>query len=433
MCLPALQVTFAVPGLATVVELAVLVLLLGVSAFISGSESAFFSLRPADLDRIEAGQDYAPYRAAQRMLGQQDRLLATILFMNNFVNVGIVILSVFITNAVVSFEQAPAMGFLVKGVLITFILLLFGEILPKLSGASNPLRYVRFAARPLYGIYCAMRPIASVMALSMSRVHQRFSPRNDLSIDDLGEALAITGSQQPEEESMLRRIVQFGHIEVREIMRPRIDVVAIEQSESYDELRRLVLQSGYSRIPVYKESFDEIVGILYVKDLIPYIDEQAEFNWGKLVRKAYFVPENKKIDDLFTEFQRARIHFAVVVDEYGGTCGIITLEDILEEIFGEIGDESDGHKQYYTRLGEGVYMFEAKVQLNDFCKILQLDDAYLDDVRGASETLAGLVLEKLERFPEKGEVITVNGLTLTVEAVTNRRIERLKVEVDTHA
>lgn len=424
-----LTVQFLRPGGWVWVELAVLVVLLLLSAFMSGSEAAFFSLRPRDLDWLRDRQERTPAcRRVLQMLDRQERLLATILIGNNFVNVGIVILSEFITNGLVDFSDSPVAGFVVKVVAITFMLLLFGEIMPKLLGAGFPLRYSVGAALPLYGLFVILKPFSGLLEWAAVRLNSRFQPEYTLSIDDLGQALEITNGHEPEERSILERIVHYGHVEAVEIMKPRLDVVAVEGSVDYNTLKSTALESGYSRLPVFEETLDSILGVLYMKDLLPHIDEPADYPWQRLLRPAYYVPENKKIKDLFAEFQKEHIHLAVVVDEYGGTCGIVTLEDILEEVFGEIGDESDGKEELFVRQDDGVYLFQAKVQLNDFGRILGLEEGYLDDVQGEAETLGGLILERLGRFPLKGETLVVKHLKLSVEEVTNRRIEQVRVE-----
>lgn len=424
-----LAVQFHAPTWGLGIGIVVLLGLLLTSAFISGSESACFSLKPKDLEHMRRERASVPaYGLALSMLECQDRLLATILITNNLVNIGVVILSAYITDGLVSFAEALVAGFIVKVVLITFLILLFGEVLPKLLGTARPVLYLRKAARPLYFLYCMLKPFSILMARSVSRINQRLTPKLDLSMEELGEALDITQGHLPEEEAMLKRIVHYGDIEVSEIMKPRMDVIAVDVEESYAAIRVPVLASGYSRIPAYRGSLDQVEGVLYVKDMLPYIDETGGFDWVKLLRPSYFVPENKKIDDLLKEFQEQKIHMAIVVDEYGGTCGIITLDDILEEVFGEIGDEGKHKEDLYRRLGERSIDFEAKIQINDLCKVLGIDDAQLDEARGESETLAGLVLELLGRFPEVGEVIKVQGLTLTVEVVDARRIERIRVD-----
>ena len=270
------------------------------------------------------------------------------------------------------------------------------------------------------------------MAYSARRMNERFAPHLDLAMDQIEEALEITKEENgnsDEESLLIKRLAHYGKIDVCEIMHPRVDVIALDFEAPYTEVKKQVIATGYSRIPVYKESFDSIVGVLYVKDLLPYIDENDSFIWTSLLRPAYFVPENKKIDELLTEFQTQRIHLAIVVDEYGGTCGVVTLEDILEEVLGEIADESDGVEKMYTQLDTHTYRFDAKILINDFCKIIGRPDTDFDEIRGEAETLAGLVLEKLERFPEQGEVVYIENLKLTIEAVTNRRIEQIRVEL----
>lgn len=395
----------------------------------SASESAFFSLSPAQLDRMEMEQEGVPtYGLALRMLANDNRLLATILIGNNFVNVGIVMVSNHIADSVVTFVDAPAAEFMVKVVLITFLLLLFCEIMPKNVGMALSLDYVRRMGGLLYGVYRVLGPFARPLSRMVANMNRHFTPRSSISMDDLGQALEIT-QEQIEEEPILRRIVQFGQIEASEIMRPRIDVVGVDVEEGFDELRRIVLESGYSRIPAYRDTLDTVEGILYVKDLLPYLDESDDFDWVKLLRGVYYVPENKRINSLLRDFQEDQVHMAIVVDEYGGTSGILTLEDVMEEVFGEIGDESDAESRLYSIVGDGVYRVDAKIQLNDLCKLLSYeDDSVFDAQRGEAETLAGLILELLGRFPRMGEVLHVGDLTLTVEKVGARRIESVRLE-----
>ena len=415
--------------------LVILLLLIFASAFVSGSEASFFSLQPLDLELLEERKDrFTRYRLALSMLGAQERLLATILIANNLINVGIVLLSTYITDSLVDFSGAPVVGFLFKVVFITLLLLLFGEVLPKQLGASRPLRYVHFAARPLYSFYVLLAPFARLMAYSAQRLNERWAPHLDLSIDQIEAAIEITKEESSEhnEESnlMIKRLAHYGTIDVSEIMRPRVEIFAFDQETPYPEVTGQVRKTGYSRIPVYEESLDKIVGILYVKDLLSHIDDDPSFDWKSLLRTPYFVPENKKLDELLWEFQTHSIHLAIVVDEYGGTCGLITLEDILEEVLGEIADESDANgEKLFTQLDAHTYRVLAKIQINDFCKYLHRPDSDFDDLRGDAETLAGLVLEQLGRFPRKGEVLHVGDLRLTIEAVNNRRIEQIKVEV----
>jgi len=406
----------------------VLVILLILSSLISGSEVAFFSLSPANLSHIQGDKSKAN-SLILRLLEEPEQLLASILIANNFINVGIVILSAFITSKVVDFSQSLVIGFIFQTVIITFILLLFGEIIPKVLARSKALAFSRLMAFPLFVIGKIFKPFNYLLVTSAAQVSRRFSSRRNISIDELGDALDITSGQHPEEEKILRGIVNFGHTEVREIMQPRLDVVAIELTRGFNKVKSIAVESGYSRIPVYENSFDEVRGVLYVKDMIPYIDKADDFNWQKFIREPYFVPENKKINVLLSEFQANRIHLAIVVDEYGGTCGIVSLEDILEEIVGEISDESDEEVSLFTKIDEQNYIFEGKILLNDFAKVLNVDDSVFDDVRGEAETLAGVILEMVGALPQKNDTITHKFFKFTIVSVDNRRIRQIKVSI----
>lgn len=413
--------------LGTAIELAVVVLLLLFSALMSGSESAYFSLSPADIKTLEGEPQRSAGARVLALLANSERLLATVLVCNNLVNVGIVILSTAITNALFDFSQAPLAGFLFEVVAITFALLLFGEIMPKVVATSRPAAFARSMSGPLTVLVALCRPLTNLLVRSVGRIGSRPAHAN-ISMDELNDALDIANAEDiSDDRRILKGIVTFGNIEVSEIMKPRIDVVAVEHDTPFGELVQTALSSGYSRIPVYAESFDDIKGVLYIKDLIPYIGNDDTFRWQSLIRQAYFVPENKKINELLGEFQQKRMHLAIVVDEYGGNNGIITLEDILEEIVGEIADESDDEQQLYTKLDERTYIFEAKVQINDFCKVVQCDDALFDSVRGEAETLAGLLLEITGQIPALHAKLGHAGFEFEVEAVDRRRIERIKV------
>lgn len=395
----------------------------------SGTESAYFSLSPSDIDAIERNTHKSD-KYVLKNIEDSEKLLATVLIGNNLVNVAIVILSSFITNSLIDFSKAPVAGFVFQVVIITFILLLFGEIIPKILATNKSLRFARLVAYPIYLLNSLLRPLNSLLISSTSRIGKRFTPKKNISMDELSDALDITTDGIAEEKKILHGIVNFGNIMVSEIMKPRIDVVAVEDDTLWDELKKVVVDSGYSRIPVYHSSFDGVKGILYVKDLIPYIDRDNSFRWQNLIRAPYFVPESKKINALLAEFQVKRIHMAIVVDEYGGKSGIITLEDILEEIVGEISDESDEEIQLYTKIDSLNYMFEAKVQLNDFCKIVNCDDDVFDDIRGEAETLAGLILEITGQIPAKNEVVKCKNFNFTIDAVDNKRIKRIKVQIN---
>ncbi len=411
-----------------IVSLLILLLLLVCSALMSGTESAYFSLSPTDIDAIERNTHKSD-KYVLKNIEDSEKLLATVLIGNNLVNVAIVILSSFITNSLIDFSKAPLAGFVFQVVIITFILLLFGEIMPKVLATNKSLKFSRFVAYPIYLMIKVLRPLNSLLISSTSRIGKRFTPKKNISMDELSDALDITTDGIAEEKKILHGIVNFGNIMVSEIMKPRIDVVAVEDDTLFEDLKKVVVDSGYSRIPVYHTSFDGVKGILYVKDLIPYIDRDNSFRWQNLIRAPYFVPESKKINALLAEFQVKQIHMAIVVDEYGGKSGIITLEDILEEIVGEISDESDEDIQLYTKIDSLNYIFEAKVQLNDFCKIVNCDDYIFDDVRGDAETLAGLILEITGHIPAKNEIVECKNFNFTIDAVDNKRIKRIKVQI----
>jgi len=404
----------------------VLLILLVLSSLVSGSESAFFSLSPVNLKYLEDNPTKTN-AVILRLLAEPEQLLASILIANNFINVGIVILSAFITNATIDFSHSPIIGFVVQVVVITFILLLFGEIIPKILATSKALSFARFMAFPLFVITKVFKPFNYLLVSSTAQMNKRFSQKRNISIDELSDALEITSGHHPEEKKILEGIVTFGHTEVREIMKPRLDVVALDISTGFNKLKSVVVESGYSRIPVYEHSFDEIRGVLYVKDMLPHIDEPDDFNWQALLREPYFIPESKKINVLLSEFQANRIHLAIVVDEYGGTCGIVSLEDILEEIVGEISDESDEEVSLYTKIDDNNYLFEGKILLNDFAKVLNVNDSIFDDVRGEAETLAGVILEMVGHLPNKNDTIKHKYFKFTIDSVDNKRIRRIKV------
>jgi gliding motility-associated protein GldE len=410
-------------------QLVLLGVLLSISAFVSGSEAAFFSLSPNDVNNLSKKPSRGA-RMALRLLGMEDYLLATILITNNLVNICAVIVSNSIVDQLVGFNNT-AVEFVVKTILLTFLLLLFGEIMPKLAATANALKLVPVASVPLMFLKHLFRPFSWVLIHSGDAVNRRMSVhRNNLSMNELSDAIEITSDQTVEEKRILSGIVHFVNTEVEEIMRPRVDVVAVDMEADFLSVCRTVLESGFSRIPVYAESIDNIKGILYVKDILPYLESGPDFVWQKVIREPYFVPGHKKINDLFTEFQSNKIHVAIVVDEYGSTLGLVSLEDILEEIIGEIADESDTDRSYYTQVDPDTWIFEGKTHIIDFLKVVGLNDDYLDENRGDSETLAGVMMEARRDFLKTGESIRLRTLTLTVEAVEGRRIARIRVHID---
>ena len=402
----------------------VTLVLLGVSALVSGSETSFFSLSHHDVRHLQQS-DNASSAAVLRLLSDVDLLLATILVVNNLVNVAITILTATIIDDLFTFFR---FDFLVKTVLVTFLLLLFGEVLPKVFAQSAPVGMARFAARPLLFFRSLFYPLSRLLVRAGNSISERAS-RPEISLDELADAVDMTRTDNREEHVMLSGIVNFVNIEAQEIMKPRVDMTAIELTADYESLKRMIIESGFSRIPVYDEDMDNIRGTLYVKDLMPYINRGNEFGWQQLIRKPYFIPEHKKINDLLADFQSNKVHMAIVVDEYGSTLGLISLEDIIEEIVGEIADESDSDEKLYTTLGPKCYLFEGKAHIVDFERILELDEDLFGDVRGEAETLAGLMLELKRDFPGKGDSFTAHDIRFTVTEMEAHRIDKIKVEL----
>jgi gliding motility-associated protein GldE len=406
--------------------IATLVCLLLVSALVSGAETSFFSLKHADLQEIKSTAERPAHRAILQLLEDVDMLLAAILVTNNLVNICIVILVARIIDSYFLFHSV-ALQFLFESVIATFLLLLFGEIIPKVAAQNRPMSFALFVARPMVWIKRAVHPLARILVHTSSTISEHATHKAELSLEELADAVDLTATSSTEEHDMLSGIVRFSGTEVVDIMKPRMDVVAVSIHEEYRTIRERIIQTGYSRIPVYGEDLDDVKGVLYVKDLLPYISATDSFNWKQLLRKAYFVPEHKRINDLLEEFQSNKIHLAIVVDEYGSTLGIVSLEDVLEEIVGEISDENDAVKCAYTRLDDHNYIFEGKMRIGEFERILQLQEDALSDVKGEAETLAGLMLEVKRDFLRKGESITLHGLRLTVLTLEGRRIDRIKV------
>ncbi len=407
-----------------------LIFLLMVSAMISGSEVAFFSLSPVNHNQLENKESNSSV-IVSHLLDDQESLLATILVANNFVNIAIIILSTILTDLLVDFSNSPALGFIFKIIVITFLLLLFGEILPKLYANNNPVRFSLFMAHPLLVLKKLLYPISFLLIRSGSVIYGRVNQkRENLSINDLSHALDLAAPSLKEDKMILKGIVDFGNKTVTEIMKPRIDVVAVNTSIGMNKLISIIVESGYSRIPVYSGTFDDVRGILYVKDLLPHHQKGDSFKWQTLVRPLYFVPETKKINDLLKEFQTKKIHMAVVVDEYGGTTGIVTMEDILEEIVGEISDEFDLEELYFSKLDDMNYIFEGKTPLNDFYKIFNLSQDVFDDIRGDADTLAGLILEYEGEIPAKNKKIIYKQFEFKIESADNRRIKQIRVFIN---
>lgn len=376
------------------------------SAFFSGSEIAYYALRPSQIDDMAEGESPSGKRVA-RLMKDSERFLATLLISNNLVNITMVVLLTYAISQTVIFNSA-AVNFIVQTVFLTFLLLLFGEIFPKLVAKGKSESWALKTSGTLTAVSRLLAPMAKGMAKSAFIVNKLISKKDPgLSADELEKALEISDLKEGQEREMLEGILSFGEKEANEIMIPRIDVTDIEIHASWSEVMQTVVESGYSRIPVYDTSQDAIKGILYAKDLLPHLDNRTEgFEWQKLIREPYFVPESRMIDDLLEDFRKKRIHIAIVVDEYGGTQGIVTLEDVMEEILGEIDDEYDQSARLYRRVDASTWMFDAKIPIADFCEVMEIQEEDLGHI-GDCETLAGLILEIKEDFPEKGETVTL--------------------------
>ncbi len=416
------------PGLGVVIAAVLAVVLLVFSGFASGSEIAFFSLSPTDLNDMDADRNRAD-RNIELLRKDSERTLATILIANNFVNVTIIMLCNYVFVNLVDFGNAHWLQFLCITVILTFLLLLFGEIMPKIYARQNPLKFCR---RVVGGILVMRRlfwPVESVLLRSGILAKKVVQHDNRvLSVDDLEQALELTDKDDiKEEQSMLKGIIRFGDETAKEVMTSRQDVVDLDIKSSFADVIHCVVENNYSRIPVYQDNSDNIRGVLYIKDLLPHLGKPATFRWQSLIRPPYFVPETKKIDDLLREFQDNKVHIAIVVDEFGGTSGIVTLEDILEEIVGEINDEYDEEEKTFTRLNKNTYVFEGKTLLSDFCRILEIDDDEFDEVGGDADTLAGLLLEIKGDFPKIHEKLEYKHYFFEILQLEERRISRVKV------
>ena len=418
------------PDFKIVIGLIILIILLIGSALVSASEVAYFSFRPEDIENLKTNRDKKS-KAILKLYSNPEKLLSTVLVANNTINIAIVLLAAFLSSRTFDFSLDPVLGFITNVVVITFLLLFFGEVMPKVYASRNQITMAKLMTYPLTVLEKVFQPVTSLLIFSSAFVKRRTGTRrSNISMDDLSDALELTSEDFNEDEKILKGIVNFGNINVSAIMCSRVDVTAIDIKSGFDKIVPVIIDSGFSRIPVYSGSFDNVKGILYAKDVVPYTNNPGSFKWQALLRPPYFVPETKKINDLLKEFQTKKIHMAVVIDEYGGTSGIVTLEDILEEIVGEITDESDDDQSLFRKLDETTYIFEAKISLNDFCKVVNIEEDLFDEIRGESETLAGLILEMTGEIPQKDKTIKYGDFLFRIESADKRRIKEIRVEIN---
>lgn len=417
-------------------SIVIIAVLLVCSALISASEVAFFSITHNDIEQFQKDKNSAKGRI-MKLLNRPDYLLSTILISNNFVNIGVILTANFLFTKVLPTDIPSWLHTIITVVLVTFMLVLFGEVAPKVYASSNKLRIAKLTAQPFLFLWVAFHPLNWFLANSTNVIKKRLEKRmgngshNIMSDKDIEQAIELTVGDTKyaaQDIGLLKSIVKFGNTNVKNVMQSRIDIVAVDNNSSFTDLISLLRQSNYSRVPVYDESLDKIVGVIHAKDLIEHFDKGDDFDWRALTRPAFFVPENKKIDDLFAEFQNRRTHIAIVVDEYGGTSGLVTLEDILEEIVGEINDEFDEPEDLgYTKISESIYIFDGRTSINDVYRVLSIDSSLFDEVRGGAETIAGMLLVLNGAMPKKNAVISCKGFTFMVVNSSERRIETVKV------
>ncbi|MCF4100446.1 gliding motility-associated protein GldE [Gillisia sp. M10.2A] len=433
---PSLILAFISIDFSQVISIIALFLLLVCSALISGAEVAFFSLTPANFI-TENGKMSNTQKIVVRLLEKPKKLLATILVANNTINIATVLLFDAVTDDFFGNMNAVFFGinfkFVVEVGIITFLILLFGEILPKVYASRNNVKFSNFMAYPLNVLDTLISPLSTPMRAVTLYIHEKLGRQKSyISVDHLSQALELTREEDTtqEEQKILKGIVSFGNTDTKQVMRPRMDIFALNVAQSFKEVIPEIIENGYSRIPVYTDNIDQVSGILYVKDLLPFIDIR-DFDWTSLLREPYFIPENKKLDDLLNEFQEKKIHLAIVVDEYGGTSGLVSLEDIIEEIVGDISDEFDDEDLVFSKLDDNNFVFEGKTPLKNFYKIIRLDDPIaFEENKGESETLAGFLLEISGGFPRKNEIITFLNYKFTIEVIDDKRIKQIKLSIE---
>lgn len=424
------EIHFLALGAEAWIAFAAAMVLLFISGIISSSEVAFFSLSYQNDRELEDRLDNHSIQV-KRLLENPQRLLATILISNNLVNVALIITLAFATSSILDFSTAPVIGLIIQASFITILLLLFGEILPKIYASQKSDVVTKKTASFLYALSLLFSPLINLLINSTSIVNNRMTrqKRRTISKDELSHALELTSDSSDEDKEMLEGIIRFGDKRVVDIMTSRVDMVDIDSKLNFKDLLAKVVEAGYSRIPVYANSRDNVKGILYAKDLLPHLDKPTSFRWQTLIRPAFYVPETKMIDDLLTDFQQNRVHLAIVVDEFGGTSGLVSLEDILEEIIGDISDEYDTEEKLFTKIDNHTYIFEAKIQLNDFFKIEDIDEAVFSKIANEVETLAGLILEIKGEIPSKNERFDYGHYVFEIMAVDNRRIKKVKLHI----
>lgn len=408
-----------------------IIILLFCSAIVSGAEVALFSLSQKDLDD-SIQENNTKGKIIARLLEKPKKLLATLLVANNFINIGVVILFSFVGKNIFASIDSPVLKFITEVILVTFLLLLFGEVLPKVYASRNNIKFAQLIVYPVSGLDKILSPISIPMrSITLFLQNKLGKQKSNFSVDQLSQALELTdsGETTTEEQKILEGIVSFGNTDTKQVMSPRIDVFALEITEPFAAIYPKIIEKGFSRIPVFRESIDQIEGVLFVKDLLPYINK-SEFDWVTLLREPFFVPENKKLDNLLKDFQSMKSHLAIVVDEYGGTSGLVSLEDVIEEIVGEINDEYDDTFVNFSKLDDKNYIFEGKINLKDFFRIIDVDEDLFEEQKGEAETLAGFILEILGNFPKKGQKIVFENCTFVIESVDQKRVKQIKVTIE---
>jgi gliding motility-associated protein GldE len=405
--------------------------LLFCSALVSGAEVALFSLSQKDIDDTLQHHP-SKGKIISELLEKPKKLLATLLVANNFINIGVVILFSYVGHDIFSVITSAVLKFIIEVILVTFLILLFGEVLPKVYASRNNIKFAKLIAYPVAGLDKLLSPISLPMRKVTIYLHNKLGKqKTNFSVDQLSQALELTDADETstEEQKILEGIVTFGNTDTKQVMIPRMDIFALEIDESFKTIYSKIVEKGYSRIPVYRDNIDHIEGVLFVKDLLRHIDKE-EFDWKTLIREPFFVPENKKIDNLLKDFQSMKSHLAIVVDEYGGTSGLVSLEDIIEEIVGDISDEFDGNNVNYSKIDDKNYLFEGKINLKDFYRVTGVDEDLFEIKKGEAETLAGFILEVLGNFPKKDQKIEFENCTFTIEAVDKKRVKQIKVTIE---